>query len=195
VTVRVANAAFVRSALLNAAAAGRHVVTLVLSSMRLFVGVCVVCSCSAVLPSLAQTAGASPPSSTDLLPDALCLCDLTRNSCDINCCCDSTCSAEEQARFTTCLPSASSAPELNYCISEDSVAKVCPRHCLTSWSLALLCSDDFLPAHVQAPAVTPGTISIAIVAHALVHCNSQPQNTERSAVWCAVRLQQQMLHQ
>ena len=31
-----------------------------------------------------------------------CTCDLTGNGCDLNCCCDTDCSSEDQQAFTEC---------------------------------------------------------------------------------------------
>ncbi|EDV27408.1 uncharacterized protein TRIADDRAFT_53074 [Trichoplax adhaerens] len=65
--------------------------------------------------SLAQTNGTTEPptstavttgtSSTSLLLNSAigaCNCDLTRDNCDVNCCCDPDCSAIDRATFTTC---------------------------------------------------------------------------------------------
>eukprot|EP00667_Euglena_gracilis_P021420 EG_transcript_23455 len=44
-----------------------------------------------------------------------CMCDLTTNFCDANCCCDSDCSASEVTRFTTCLPEVWGQTNIPYC--------------------------------------------------------------------------------
>lgn len=64
--------------------------------------------------------------SRELLTAEPCQCDVVRHACDANCCCDADCSPDETALFTACLPTGAPAPELNYCLSEDSVAKVRP---------------------------------------------------------------------
>jgi hypothetical protein len=69
-----------------------------------------------------------------------CHCDLVRNACDANCCCDESCSEEEKARITACDPSTASPPELNYCLPEAAFAKVLHTnlHCyLLAWTSAL----------------------------------------------------------
>ena len=39
-----------------------------------------------------------------VLPDlGPCTCDLTRNSCDVNCCCDEDCSAADRQAFSQCI--------------------------------------------------------------------------------------------
>ncbi|ESO97470.1 hypothetical protein LOTGIDRAFT_231625 [Lottia gigantea] len=55
------------------------------------------------------TATPSPiPSNTDL---AYCPCDLTGNSCDVNCCCDTDCSNDDRLAFSECLPSSVSTDD------------------------------------------------------------------------------------
>lgn len=59
------------------------------------------------LPSSAATTAASsaglPATLIDANTDlAVCTCDLTQGLCDINCCCDGECSAEDRLVFSTC---------------------------------------------------------------------------------------------
>ncbi|KAJ8048063.1 Tectonic-1 [Holothuria leucospilota] len=61
---------------------------------------------SSLSPTAAQTTEATPTESTqlefntDLGP---CICDLTANGCDVNCCCDEDCSDDDRATFSECL--------------------------------------------------------------------------------------------
>ena len=81
-----------------------------------------VCAVSTVA---AQSVPGADQSGRDLLPASLCLCDLTRGSCDANCCCDQDCTDDERSRFTSCTsPTAAPAPELDYCVSDERIAKV-----------------------------------------------------------------------
>jgi hypothetical protein len=67
---------------------------------------------------------AAPPVSKRKIVSDACECDLVRNACDANCCCDEGCSEEEKALFSACSPSAAPLPELNYCLDEAKIAKV-----------------------------------------------------------------------
>lgn len=54
-----------------------------------------------------------------------CACDLTLNLCDANCQCDADCTSEEkEATFTGSLPEGPDPPELEFCVSDSSVATV-----------------------------------------------------------------------
>ncbi|XP_045102927.1 tectonic-1-like [Portunus trituberculatus] len=45
-----------------------------------------------------------------------CLCDLKVDVCDVNCCCDTDCSASDRLAFSHCLPRPSPTPEHRYCL-------------------------------------------------------------------------------
>ena len=76
-----------------------------------------------ILSGVARAQLSEDITARDILTRAECPCDVTRNSCDPNCCCDSSCSNDDEARFWTCQEEVPS-PSLDYCIEEDRVAKV-----------------------------------------------------------------------
>ncbi|XP_068725456.1 tectonic-3-like [Montipora capricornis] len=72
------------------------------SKMAAVLGLFTVCSLlpSFLVSTLAQSNGTLfSPSSSSVEG---CTCDLTGNGCDVNCCCDVDCSAEDQEAFTEC---------------------------------------------------------------------------------------------
>lgn len=69
----------------------------------------------------------SPPSARNLNSASLgeCICDVTLNVCDVNCCCDADCLADEIALFTgSCLPEKVSGPEIDDCIHLNSATEL-----------------------------------------------------------------------
>lgn len=69
-------------------------------------------------PSVTPAQTTLPPPAVDNSTDVLfCTCDLTLNACDVNCCCDSECSAEDLLVFTSCDEALlASSSEVNYCL-------------------------------------------------------------------------------
>jgi tectonic-1/3 len=54
-----------------------------------------------------------------------CICDVTINVCDINCCCDTDCTSAEVLLFgTNCLPATVSGPEVDDCVSLNSATEL-----------------------------------------------------------------------
>lgn len=62
-----------------------------------------------------------PPRKTplQLKPSERCFCDLTRDSCDVECCCDVDCTEEDAKSFTTCVDRAPEPLDLRYCTKRD----------------------------------------------------------------------------
>lgn len=74
--------------------------------------------------SLAQTTTATtgPPAvpSTTIPPNSAfgtCNCDLTRDVCDVNCCCDPDCSSNDRLTFTTCTTSTTTSSDSRSCVT------------------------------------------------------------------------------
>lgn len=75
-----------------------------------------------VQPAGTITKTTTPPPSAGahvLEPSDRCSCDLTRNACDVNCCCDSECSNEDSMSFASCVDQAEDVPDLRYCTKRD----------------------------------------------------------------------------
>ncbi|EPY30365.1 hypothetical protein AGDE_09480 [Angomonas deanei] len=53
-----------------------------------------------------------------------CVCDTTWGLCDINCCCDSDCSAETIELFEECLPETFGTPKIKYCYEYNDGTKI-----------------------------------------------------------------------
>uniref|UniRef100_A0A061SKF3 Tectonic-3 isoform x1 n=1 Tax=Tetraselmis sp. GSL018 TaxID=582737 RepID=A0A061SKF3_9CHLO len=53
-----------------------------------------------------------------------CMCDLTLNGCDGNCCCDPDCTEEMKDLFTACFPEGPPLPMLEYCLPKSLIAEV-----------------------------------------------------------------------
>ncbi|KAH9380338.1 hypothetical protein HPB48_016102 [Haemaphysalis longicornis] len=54
-------------------------------------------------------------------PSDRCACDLTANSCDVNCCCDGDCTVEDAEAFHSCVDKVPENPDLRYCTKRDLV--------------------------------------------------------------------------
>ncbi|CAN7995066.1 unnamed protein product [Ixodes hexagonus] len=54
-----------------------------------------------------------------LSPSDRCFCDLTRNSCDVECCCDVDCTEEDAKSFASCVDRVPENHDLRYCVRRD----------------------------------------------------------------------------
>ena len=60
--------------------------------------------------------------------DCGCKCDLTAGMCDLNCCCDSECTADQKSKFKTCLDPGSSDPVYETCYSPYELSDINPKY-------------------------------------------------------------------
>jgi len=67
--------------------------------------------------------------------DCGCTCDITAGACDLNCCCDSECTAAQVAHFedtASCIPSSLAAPAYETCYSNVQLAEINPKYPMRS---------------------------------------------------------------
>lgn len=72
------------------------------------------------------TVPSATPAARNLNNAALgnCICDLTANACDPNCCCDTDCTVVEASYFTTCRDETVSASGISYCYSPTKATEI-----------------------------------------------------------------------
>ncbi|CAN8022529.1 unnamed protein product [Ixodes persulcatus] len=71
--------------------------------------------------TIAPTKKPPPKTLTQLRPSERCFCDLKRNSCDVECCCDSDCTEDDAESFAFCVDRVPEAPDLRYCTKRDAI--------------------------------------------------------------------------
>ena len=74
--------------------------------------------------------------------DCGCVCDLTADECDTNCCCDSSCAADVVAAAKTagaCLPNGPAPSTLEYCADVDTFLTINPHDGYATHGFAFAC--------------------------------------------------------
>jgi len=90
--------------------------------------------------------------------DQWCTCDLTQNACDINCCCDPDCSAEDKDAFSSCVDVSSSNVK-EVCVSDAVLLSANGKYKAEGSGDGLFCiyQDNYAERNFYSSVQTPNT--------------------------------------
>ncbi|XP_071528268.1 tectonic-1 [Panulirus ornatus] len=101
-----------------------------------------------VLPTTEVQTTPNPPYESEFIVNNFCICDLKVGFCDVNCCCDEDCSADDRKVFTQCQVRPQDVLDTRYCFQKQIIVSNHTEYKVEYMQSGALCiMVDNLPQH------------------------------------------------